>query len=550
MSYNRISCPRCELTFGQEKRFIEHLTALHGVEDHEQLYIEVVLNNVRPLCKCGCGRCLPWCGWKKGYTSKYVRGHNAAIDSVYFNAERQKQFAQKRAEGFNVGRNKTWNAGLTKETDGRIAKSAEKISATLCEAYASGSLTDWRLKDPEKSRIVNVKQSETKRMRFERGDIVPWNKGLTKETSAIVRSIGQNISDNYAEDPLASAKRLTVEQFLERVNIHSDEFELVSDPATYRNKYQKFEFRCKSCGKIQLKNIMMLAASPICYACHPKESKAQLEIFEFVKALTPNAISCDREVIAPKELDVYIPSRRLGIEYNGLYFHSTKVIEDQKHAQKKLDACRAAGISLLSIFEDEWRDKRVLVESMIKHRVGISERVFDARKMLVEEISSSRAREFFDANHLEGHARCTSTFALVNRTTNEIVAAASIRRPFHASHSERYEVARSCTLAGVHVRGWLGKLTKVAREYAINRGKLGLMTYVDSRVGEGKSYEVSGWKLLKASTGPRFWWTDFHDRFNRFKYKADKTRNMTQAQIAEEAGVVMLYGCSNSLWVC
>ena len=550
MAYSRIRCPKCEADFGQELRFLEHLTNIHDITDHEALYVQVILSGVKPSCACGCGTSTPWHGWKKGYTSKYARGHNASVDSVYLNKDRQKEFVQKRIDGYKEGRIKSWNTGLKKETDERIARSSKKISISLSEGYASGSIVDWHKKDPEKSRISNVRQSETKKARFKSGELVPWNKGLTKETSAIVNTMAQGVSDNYVDNPLASAKRLTVEQLLERVSVHSDKFELVSDPTTYRNKYQKLEFRCKSCGKIQFKNTMMLAASPVCYACHPKESKAQLEIFEFVKSLASDAISCDREVIGPKELDIYVPSRKFGIEYNGLYFHSVEMIPDQKHAQKKLEACRAAGVSLFSVFEDEWRDKRNLVESMIRHRLGVPGEVLDARKMLVEEISSSRAREFFEANHLDGYTRCTTTFALIDKITQRIVAAASIRRAFHASYSNYYEIGRSCTLACAHVRGWLGRLTKAAREYAISEGKLGLMTYVDSRVGEGKSYEAAGWKVLKASTGPRFWWTDFHDRFNRFKYKADKTRNMTQAQIAEEAGVVMMFGCSNSLWVC
>ena len=552
MAYDHIKCPKCNVDFGQEKRFRDHLVTDHkiSVEDHEALYIEIVLNSVKPTCACGCGEKTPWYGWKKGYTSKFVRGHNASVDSVYLDPERQKEFAQKRVDGFKSGRLKVWNDGLTKETDERIAQSAEKTSITLSEGYSSGSLVDWHLKDPEKSKIASAKQSETKRERFANGELIPWNKGLTKQTSEALARMAKGVSENYVENPDASAKRLTVAQLLERVDRHSDKFELVSDPTTYRNKYQKLEFRCKSCGKIQLKNTMMLAASPVCYACHPKESKAQLEIFEFVRSLAPDAISCDREVIKPKELDIYVPSHKLGIEYNGLYFHSVEVIPDQKHAQKKLEACHAVGVSLLSIFEDEWRDKRVLVESMITHRLSIPGEVFDARKMRLEEISSARVKEFFEANHLEGHARCTTAFGLIDPSSGRIIAAISLRRPFHVGHAEYLEVARSCTLARAHVRGWLGRLTKATREHAQGEGMKGLITYVDSRVGEGKSYEAAGWKVLKASTGPRFWWTDFHSRFNRFKYKADKRRGMTQADVADEAGVVMLYGCSNSLWVC
>ena len=74
-----------------------------------------------------------------------------------------------------------------------------------------------------------------------------------------------------------------------------------------------------------------------------------------------------------------------------------------------------------------------------------------------------------------------------------------------------------------------------------------LMTYVDSRVGIGDGYLRAGWKFEKTTSASRFWWTDFHHRYDRFKYKADKSRCMTQQQIADEAGVVPIYGCTNSI---
>lgn len=32
----------------------------------------------------------------------------------------------------------------------------------------------------------------------------------------------------------------------------------------------------------------------------------------------------NREVIAPKELDIYVPSKKFAIEYNGVAWHSTE----------------------------------------------------------------------------------------------------------------------------------------------------------------------------------------------------------------------------------
>lgn len=76
-----------------------------------------------------------------------------------------------------------------------------------------------------------------------------------------------------------------------------------------------------------------------------------------------------------------------------------------------------------------------------------------------------------------------------------------------------------------------------------------MMTYVDSRVGSGVGYKLAGWSPDGTTGSPRFWWTDMVDRYNRFKYKADASRNMTQQDIANEAGVSQIFGCLNSRWV-
>jgi len=322
---------------------------------------------------------------------------------------------------------------------------------------------------------------------------------------------------------------------------------MVSDPSEYRRRrIDRLEFKCVACGKHQMKSIAMLQDSPICFFCCPKESKGQLEVFDFVKTLVADAVSSDRTVISPKELDIWIPSKKLGIEYNGLYWHSTAVLKDTKYHQKKQDDCSAAGINLLSVYEDEWRDKRLIVEGMIRHRLGMSVKTWDARKLDVVSLSLTESRDFFNANHLEGHVSSSVVFGLRDKASGQVVAAMSLRRPFHKKYRGQLEVGRCCTLVGHSVRGWLGRLTSEARKHARSLGVTSLMTYVDSRVGPGSGYAAAGWSVVNRGKSPRFWWTDFENRFNRFKYRADKSKGLTQEQVAAAAGVVTIHGCPNA----
>lgn len=546
MAYERIKCPMCSSKFGQESRFLVHMRDEHAVTDTLSLYLELHRGGEHPTCQCSdsCSEKLPWSGWKKGFTSRYVRGHNARVDSVYLDPDRQREFTAKRIEGHASGRYTTWNKGLTSERDERIAAAALKTSNTLNEGYVSGRLTDWRKKDPQRAQAAARRSSETKRSKFASGETVPWNLGLTASTCDALSRSSASIKENYATNPDASHRRLRPEEVLAAIE-ETGKFSLIDDPNCYKNKYQRLQLKCKKCGETQVKNMMMINAGSVCFSCSPKESKGQIEVFNFVKSIAPDALLSDRTLISPKEVDVLVPSARLAIEYNGLYWHSTTIISDKNYHERKRRSVCESGHRFFMLYEDEWRDKRSIVEGMIRHRLGSPHEVLDARKLSIEVLDGDTSRIFFDSSHLEGYVPCVTTHGLVDGR-GRVVAAMSLRRPFHASRaSTSLEVARSACLPGVSIRGWTGRLTASIVRHSASLGIRSLMSYVDSRVGDGRSYLSSGWKLEKAPSAPRFWWTDYHDRFNRFKYKANPKTGESQSEVSARAGVVEIWGCGN-----
>lgn len=84
---------------------------------------------------------------------------------------------------------------------------------------------------------------------------------------------------------------------------------------------------------------------PIC-AKHKSSSFPEQATYYYVKKHFPSAILEDRENLSGKELDIYIPSLKTGIEYDGGFFHQDveKDIEKNKLAFKK-------GIKLIRIRE-------------------------------------------------------------------------------------------------------------------------------------------------------------------------------------------------------
>jgi hypothetical protein len=541
MVYAAISCPLCADQFKQELKLNKHLQLSHDVTDVEALYVKHVLNNIRPRCACceTCDASIRWGGWKKGFISKYARGHNARVDSIYNNPTFQKQAAKKRKSKFSQGAITVWNKGLSKTDDDRIASAAQKISRTLKDGYSSGRLIDWRSKDEHRAKFHAKKVSLTKQKLFAEGKLNIWNAGLTKETDARLAQAATKISLAYQRREVG--RRLTRDELKRRVEA-VPQFELLSSIDDYRmRRIQRLAFRCRTCNNVISKSLAMLEDTPICFFCHPKESTGQLELFQFVKEIAPTTVLSDRTIINPKELDIVVPGK-LAIEYDGLWWHSELFLRPD-YADRKFSACQDAGIRLLRVFEDEWRDKRELVQQMIMHRLGLNRIVIGARSCELVELKLKERRAFFNAYHLDGDVKARTALGLKFR--GELVAAMSLRRPFHKTHANFSEVARFAQKPGISVAGALSRLSKRAVKLEKDRGKQGLLTYVDHRVGDGQSYVKAGFKIVTHSTGPRFWWTDFKHRYGRFKFKADRTQGLSERDVAQREGVVKIWGCSN-----
>ena len=134
------------------------------------------------------------------------------------------------------------------------------------------------------------------------------------------------------------------------------------------------------------------------------------EIVEFIKSFySGEIIKNDRSIIAPKELDIYIPEHNLAIEFHGLFWHSINNKNQIKYYKfkhlEKTKACEAKGINLLHIFENEWLDpiKKDIWKSIIKYKLKSVNKKYFARKLDLKLIQDKKlVRKFFDENHLQG----------------------------------------------------------------------------------------------------------------------------------------------------
>lgn len=550
-------CPLCEFSAKRITSVDKHVRDCHGLEPKDA-YDSA---HGKKMCECGCGNETSFVNLKHGY-SRLLKGHNANIYSLYSEEDARKISAKriKKLKG-----QKNWAKGLTKETDERIKRRGEATATGRKKAFGEGRITIWSKGKTKHDDKRLMQQANNAKNDFESGKRQPWSKGLTEETDSRLAKRNKELRERYkkgelvpwhkgktiVDDPRLNSRvvtkelahaRLTEDQLRERLQLNT-QIKLERVDRYKNNRTPALWMRCNSCDWFE-KTTFLFALGDRCPRCAPEGSRLQHEIADWIES---NGVTIGRNVrglIGRQELDIYVPVKNFAVEVNGLYWHNELAGKDHRYHQEKSDRCNRIGISLMHVFEDEWRDKRNIVKSMIRHRLGLSSRKLNARDCIVKSVGQKEKQAFFNAHHIDGDTPSTVAFGL--ELDGQLVACMSLRRAFHRKYKGSIEVARMCTSVDTVVRGGLSRLTKRVVLWAKENGYASVISYVDSRLGGGVAWTNAGFTTVSKTTS-RFWWTDCENRFNRFKYRADRKRKMSEAQVADEAGVVKIWGCGNVL---
>ena len=116
-----------------------------------------------------------------------------------------------------------------------------------------------------------------------------------------------------------------------------------------RTPLTEFKWKCKTCGEIfygsiSSKNSAKVGQFARCPKCYPPSTNAsakQCEVYNFVRSILPNddVLLNTRKQIKPYEIDIYVPRLKLGIEFDGLYWHSAFHRCDDNAIKFKTDLC-------------------------------------------------------------------------------------------------------------------------------------------------------------------------------------------------------------------
>jgi len=308
--------------------------------------------------------------------------------------------------------------------------------------------------------------------------------------------------------------------------LNAKKIEYMMDKEYFLNNLTGFKYKCLRCDKEFIKDSSN--ADRIFCTCMKYRSKYEDEIIDELKKyysgeFKPNKLFIDSDN-KRFEIDVFIPEFNIGIDFGGMFWHS-HINKEKNYHQEKYLFFKKMGIKLIQVFENEWKNSRDAVVSIIKSKLVGNEKIY-ARNCDIKEIPNNDYRLFLINNHLQKYAPAPIRIGLYYE--NELVSLVSFRNSRYNTENRhnnyQYELTRSCTKIGYTVVGGFARLLKY---FEINFKPLNIVSYVDVRYFDGNSYEKNGF-ILKHLTKPNYHYFHKNEQlllYNRMAFQKSKLEN-------------------------
>lgn len=252
----------------------------------------------------------------------------------------------------------------------------------------------------------------------------------------------------------------------------------------------------------------------VCHSPPLGPSSVEKKVCEWLDSIGVEYKKNDRTILRPKEIDVWIPEKNLGIEVNGVYWHSDKFAHRKQHLEKT-EAVESVGGQLLHFWDLEIENRFEIIQSMVLSKLGLTDRLFARDLKVVENPRRADVDEFFNSNHMQGSTSYKNCVALMTQD-DEIVSALSYMKPRFDRKYEN-EIVRFSTKLGTTVVGGFSRL--------LSRVQGTVMSYANRRWSTGGVYLAAGMKHIR-NTEPGLCFTDGARFFSRQSQQGKKDENL------------------------
>ena len=273
-------------------------------------------------------------------------------------------------------------------------------------------------------------------------------------------------------------------------------------------------------------------------------------IENYIKAILDeyniNYTTNNRKVLQGKEIDIYIPDKKIAIECNGVYWHSS-IYKDNKYHYNKYKSCSEHGIQLLTIWEDWIEHKPDIVKSILLSKLGLLRERIYARNCCIREVSPKDAIEFLNMNHIQGSCNSKIRYGLYYK--DKLVSLMTFGKKRSAmmgkyKYEDVWELTRFCNTLNTSVVGAAGKLLK---HFIKNINPTTIESFASHDISNGNLYNTLGFKK-ETETNGSYWYIDkCKIRYHRFTFCKSKLIKMgydkdkSEFEIMDGLGYIRIY---------
>jgi len=282
-------------------------------------------------------------------------------------------------------------------------------------------------------------------------------------------------------------------------------------------------------------------------------SKPEQEIIEWLNSQNIQS-KRDRKILGGKEIDIYIPDKKIAIEFNGNKYHTEWFGgKTRQYHLNKTNICKTKGISLIHIFEDEYFYKREIVYNKLSHILGLQKKLpkIMGRKCIIKEVDKNISKEFLTKYHIQGYDPSTIHYGAFYN--DKLIAVMSFLKT--KNNSNEWELTRFASDYNFICQGIGGKLFKY---FIKNLDPDSIKSFADRRwtIDENNNLYVQLGFKFDTYTAPDYKYyntnVDRYKRWHKFgfrknillkKYPDKVNINMTETEMVKTIGYDKIWDC-------
>lgn len=518
-------------------------------------------NNIEFPCVCKiCGKELKFISFNKGY-NKYCSKKCAMSDKDLIKNKNEKakktnleKYGVDNPMKLNNIKEKVKETNLKKYGVDNYTKTdeyKEKVKETNLEKYG----VEWYLQTDQfknNSKISNIEKlgvdhhmkSNNFKIKLKNNNIEKWGVDNYSKTNDFKEKMKKYYDSSYFHENINNQIKSNKIKEINYYKNYNKEYELIDI------KNDELILKCNICNDLftiskQLYYLRTKNNNICCTNCNKTSSKntsyLEKDVLTYIKEIyKSNIIENYKDKY---EIDIYLPDINLGIEFNGLWYHSENYKSKTYHQDKTL-YFKNKNINILHIWEDDWKYKNDIIKSIILNKIGKSYKIY-ARKCEIKEINDNKLiKLFLDNNHLQGYLS-SSSIKIGLFYNYELVSLMTFGKS--RDKSNNMELLRFCNKLNFSIIGGFSKLLNYyIKNYNFNK----LITYADISHSNGNVYLKNNFILDKV-TDVGYYWCKNGLKFNRFSFRKNKLikngndPNKSENEIMYELGYYKLYNCGN-----